>query len=192
VRERCRKEPFFGQVLPSTGWLGSPAWLEARANFVDVRDTDCFLLFCNKLKPTRHSKGFKFYSDVKAANFDKFGWIAESSDGNEMIEFDVDLPKRPCYAIYVAVLRSYTGMGQFTVEVENVETQRLTTVDLDGLWNPRISVWSDNQITQDNDMGACTGKCQVRIKTKPQVVGRNGNKVKVLTVSARECSKQLG
>jgi len=189
VRDRCRNEPYADHVQPMTGWLGSPSSLKARADFVDVRDTDCFLPFCKKLQPTRKTDGFTYYSDVKATNFEKFGWIATNPAGNETIEFDVNLPNRPCYAIYVAVLRSYTGMGQFTVEVENKEHRReTTTFELDGLWKPHISVWSDNQITMDTAKGACTGRCKVRIRTKPQVVGRDGNKVKILTLSARECS----
>lgn len=189
VRDRCRNEPYAKNVLPTTGWLGSPSSLKARADFVDIRDTDCFLPFCKKLQPTHKTDGFTYYSDVKATNFEKFGWIATNPVGNETIEFDVDLPHRPCYAIYVAVLRSYAGMGQFTVEVENKEDRReKTTVELDGLWKPHISVWSDNQITMDTAKGACTGRCKVLVRTKPQVAGRDGNKVKILTLSARECS----
>ena len=191
VRDECRREPLFPAILPSTGWLGSPEALVARTNFLDVRDADCFLPVCHKLQPTRTSAGFTYYSDVKAVNFDKFGWIATNPEGGEMIEFDIALPQRPCYAVYVAVLRSYEGMGIFTVEVENMETRVVKAVELDGLWNPKISVWSDNQITQDDDMGACTGKCKVRIKTHLEVKGREGNKVKILTISARECNKAI-
>ena len=80
-------------------------------------------------------------------------------------------------------------MGKLLVEVENTDNGRKTIKELDGLWSPRISVWSDNKIINDDDYaGACTGKCKVTIRTKPQIVGRSGNKVKILTLSARECS----
>jgi len=191
VQDRCLQKPFASHVLPTTGWLGAPSSLSTRANFVDVRDADCFLPFCKKLQPVHKSEGFTYYSDVKSTNFEKFGWIATSEAGNESITFDINLRQRPCYAVYVAILRSYDGMGQFTAEVENSENGRLTKVELDGLWNPHISVWSDNQLTKDDDVGACTGKCKVHIRTKPLIGGRSGNKVKILTLSARECSRQL-
>ena len=189
VRDRCLQHPFAPQALPTTGWLGVPSSLSARANFVDVRDSDCFLPFCKKLQPIDKSDGFTYYSDVKAANFEKFGWISTNENGNEHITFEIDLPHKPCYTIYVAILRSYDGMGQFLVEVENSENSRRTSLELDGLWNPHISVWSDNQITKDDDVGACEGKCKVTIRTKPKIAGRSGNKVKILTLSARECSR---
>ena len=133
--------------------------------------------------------GFTYFSDVKSANFEKFGWISTNAAGNESITFAIDLPHRPCYAVYVAILRSYDGMGKLRVEVENTDNGRKTSKELDGLWSPRISVWSDNQIINDDDYaGTCTGKCKVTIRTKPQIVGRSGNKVKILTLSARECS----
>ena len=192
VEDRCRREPFAEHVLPGMGWLATPEVVEARGNFALVNDTDCFLPFCEKLLPSRSSGGFTYYSDVKAANFDKFGWISTNQGGGESIAFDLDLPRRPCYAVYVAVLRSYEGMGQFSVTVEDKESGRSTTVDLDGLWAAHISVWSDNQIVGDDAVGACTGKCTVVVRTKAQVPGRGGNKVKVLTLSARECSKNAG
>ena len=192
VKDRCLRKPFAPHALPTTGWLGAPTSLSARSNFIDVRDTDCFLPFCKKLQPVDKTAGFTYYSDVKSANFEKFGWISTNKAGNESITFAIDVPKRSCYAVYVAILRSYDGMGQLIVEVENTDNGRKSSKELDGLWNPRISVWSDNQIINDDDAGACTGKCKVTIRTKPQIVGRSGNKVKILTLSARECSTIVG
>ena len=189
MKNRCLRKPFAPHALPTTGWLGAPTSLSARSNFIDVRDTDCFLPFCKKLQPVAKTAGFTYYSDVKSANFEKFGWISTNEAGNESITFAIDLPHRPCYAIYLAILKSYEGMGLLVVEVENTANGRKTSKELDGLWNPQISVWSDNQIIDDDDAEACTGKCKVTIRTKPQIVGRSGNKVKILTLSARECSK---
>jgi hypothetical protein len=39
----------------------------------------------------------------------------------------------------------------------------------------------------DDSIPGCTGYCEVKITTDPLVEGRKGNKVKVLTVSARRC-----
>ena len=40
----------------------------------------------------------------------------------------------------------------------------------------------------DDTTQGCTGYCEVKITTDPLVQGRKGNKVKILTVSARRCS----
>lgn len=40
----------------------------------------------------------------------------------------------------------------------------------------------------DDTIQGCTGYCEVKITTDPLVQGRKGNKVKILTVSARRCS----
>jgi len=64
---------------------------------------------------------------------------------------------------------------------------KITTKEVDGLWYSPISVWSDIQITEDTISG-CTGYCEVTITTNPTEKDREGNKVKVLTVSARRCS----
>jgi hypothetical protein len=90
-------------------------------------------------------------------------------------------------------------MGQFQVQVRDLGTGKVTTFDGDGLWDPRISVWSDNQITSDNDPG-CTGRCEITVKTKSIVYPlkhrgnerrekkrRGKSKVKVLTLSVRKC-----
>jgi len=63
-----------------------------------------------------------------------------------------------------------------------------TKMKVDGLWQSPISVWSDVQITED-ELAGCTGYCEVDITTDPIIDGRNGNKVKILTVSARRCSR---
>lgn len=105
------------------------------------------------------------------------------------------LPPATCYVVYVAILRSYKGMGTFRVEVRDFgddakktkPPKKITTKDVDGLWESPISVWSDERITEDSDPG-CTGYCEISIVTYPTAPGRTGNKVKILTVSARRCS----
>jgi hypothetical protein len=192
VRDRCQHQPYAEHTLPTTGWLADPTMLRARANFIMVNDTECPLKICNKLIPKRHAPGFSYMDEVKLANSQKRGWVSTNPKGNEVIVFDLNLPKRPCYVVHLAVLRSYNGMGLFEVTVKDADTGVQTSVNLDGLWKPRISVWSDNAIVTDNMTNACTGPCSVTVRTKPQVPGRNGNKVKILTLSARECSKPNG
>ena len=43
---------------------------------------------------------------------------------------------------------------------------------------------------KDDDTLGCTGYCEVIITTNPLITGRDGNKVKILTVSARRCSSK--
>jgi hypothetical protein len=88
------------------------------------------------------------------------------------------------------------GMGTFRVEVRDyvndmkkkMPPRKVTEMEVDGLWDAPISVWSDVQITEDSVPG-CTGYCEVTVTTNPTVTGREGNKVKVLTTSARRCSE---
>jgi hypothetical protein len=88
----------------------------------------------------------------------------------------------------------YENMGTFTVTVTDLVTGHETTSKgVDGLWKPRISVPHDIQITPDDGIPpACTGVCSVQITTDPQIEGRTGNKVKIVTLSARQCVKSWG
>jgi hypothetical protein len=80
-------------------------------------------------------------------------------------------------------------MGTLNVTVTDLSNNEQTaSMMIDGLWKSSISVPSDIQITSDEKAG-CTGRCNVRITTNPQVSGRAGNKVKIMTLSARECLK---
>ena len=190
VRDQCRQQqgqaaPSRPQVLAPVGWLGTPMALQSRSNFVVVQDADCLAPFCHELRPSYKSPGFSKYSDSKG--FDKLGWIATNSSGGEVLEFKIDLPERPCYVVYLAILRSYwEGMGKMHVTVIDLDNGSETSMELDSLWEAKISIWSDNQITSD-DIPACTGRCLLRVQTLPQVEGRDGNKAKILTLSVREC-----
>lgn len=185
IYDDCLQTPFLPHVLPSVGWLGTPKALERRANFLMVNDTDCLVaVSCNELVPSSHSPGFSLYSD--SVDFDKPGWIATERKGGEVIEFPLSLPQRPCYTVHLAILKSYRGMGLMEVSVLDRNTKTVSNMEVDGLWESQISVWSDVQVTSDNE-SICTGDCIVRVTTKPQEKERNGNKVKILTLSAREC-----
>jgi lysophospholipase L1-like esterase len=185
VKEVCEEKEYAKHSLPTTGWLSDPPSLLAYADYVFVNDTVLTYLDWNKLRPTRHTPGWSYYADA----WGRPGWIATDKFGNESITFDIDLPKHECYSVHLAVLRSYDGMGQFQIETRDLKTGVSTTLDEDGLWEPRISVWSDNQVTKDEHPG-CTGRCEITVRTKPIVdpVKRRGkNKVKVLTLSVRKC-----
>ena len=185
VKEVCEEKVHVKHLLPTTGWLSDPPSLLAYADYVFVNDTVLTYLKWNKLIPTSHTPGWSYYED----SWHKPGWIATDKFGNESITFDIDLPKYECYSVHLAVLRSYNGMAQFQIETRDLRTGKVTTVDEDGLWEPHISVWSDNQVTTDEHPG-CTGRCEITVSTKPIVdpVERRGkNKVKVLTLSVRKC-----
>jgi len=170
-------------VLPTVGLMvEDPTVLKKRSNFVMVKDTMHVFTKQDPLHASSHSPGFKLFGD----SVDRPGWIATNPSGGETVEFTMDLPTKPCYVINLAILKSYEKMGTFSVTVTDLITNKNTTQRLDGLWLPRISVPSDVQITSDDDPG-CTGKCKVTVTTDKQVEGRTGNKVKIVTLSAREC-----
>lgn len=181
-------------VLPLTTFVADDFHqLEVRSHYLVVKDVARTFSQWHKLEPIPGgAEGFKLYADDELKQ--RPGWIA--TNPNSKITFSIDLPpEEECYAVYLAILRSYKGMGTFSVEVRDYgddmkkekPPKRITTKDIDGLWSAPISVWSDIQITEDNDPG-CTGYCEVTVTTNPTVNGRDGNKVKLLTLSARRCS----
>lgn len=169
--------------------------LEVQADYLVVNDVARIFSRWDKLEPIKGAeiKGFTRYADDNLKQ--RPGWIATDPLGNSKISFAIELPLGTCYVVYVAILRSYMGMGTFTVAVSDfgndtrktISPKKITTKEVDGLWESPISVWSDVKITEDSEPG-CTGYCEVTITTNPTVEGRRGNKVKVLTVSARKCS----
>lgn len=168
--------------------------LEVQADYLVVNDVARIFSRWDKLEPIKGSeiKGFARYADDNLKQ--RPGWIATDPLGNSKISFSIELPLGTCYVVYVAILRSYMGMGKFSVAISDFGVRskmkppnKITTKEVDGLWESPISVWSDVKITEDTEPG-CTGYCEVTITTNPTVEGRRGNKVKVLTVSARRCS----
>ncbi|KAL3797408.1 hypothetical protein HJC23_010534 [Cyclotella cryptica] len=171
--------------------------LKVRADFLWVHDVDRIFSRWDELKPVagRTTSGFTRYADDALKQ--RPGWIATNEKGGESITFPIDLPPGECFTVYVAILRSYKGMGTMQIQVkdygdkkgDDTSSKLTTSKKVDGLWSSPISVWNDVQITEDNNPG-CTGYCEVTIATDPIVPGRDGNKVKVLTVSARRCSRK--
>jgi hypothetical protein len=170
--------------------------LKVRGDFLWVHDVDRIFSRWDELKPvdSKTTKGFTRYADDPLKQ--RPGWVATNEKGGESITFPIDLPPGECYTVYVAILKSYKGMGTMQISVrdfgakkgDNAAAKETPAKKVDGLWSSPISVWSDVQITDDNTPG-CTGYCEVTITTDPLIQGRDGNKVKVLTVSARRCSK---
>ena len=178
-------------VVPWTGWMVSnPQILDLQQDFLMVNDTYEIFVKKRPLQASQHSPGFSLFED----KFDRYGWISTNPGGGEYAQFDFQFPqqtpqgKQACYVPYLSVLKSYEKMGTFTVMVRDLATQLETTMEVDGLWTPHISVPSDIQLVQDNAMPvACTGHCAVIVRTHPEIPGRGGNKVKIVTLSVRKC-----
>ncbi len=196
-RRSCEGEgTLYKNELPMTTFVAKTTdELEIRGDFLVVNDVARIFSRWDQLKPVGRPKGFQRYADDSLKQ--RPGWIAIDPAGGSKITFPIDLPTSECYVVYVAILRSYNGMGTMTVEVRDYGDDKKnksklpkhsTKMKVDGLWQSPISVWSDEQITEDK-LAGCTGYCEVDITTDPIIDGRNGNKVKILTVSARRCSR---
>jgi len=189
VATACRNEPISPHLIPQhSGWLvAGPNYhdeLRARSDFVLVKDTMQMFGTQNPLFSNDHTKGFQLMSQDKQA--DRKGWIADKE--GESVTFEIDLPEDDCYAVYLSVLKSYATVGTFTVIVTDTVKQTTTQPQtFDCIWKPRISIPSDVQITSDEEP-ECTGKCKVTVSTNPEIVdGREGNKIKIMSLSARKC-----
>ena len=188
ARDVCHGETFeYGAVIPTTGWMVSdPSRLNMQHNFLMVNDTYEIFVKKRHLQASTHTAGFTYYED----KFGRFGWIATNPAGGESVQFGIDFPVQggQCYVPYLSVLKSYENMGAFTITVTDRNTQQQTSLEVDGLWKPRISVPSDIALTEDSASPvACTGQCQITVTTKPQIAGRSANKVKIVTLSVRKC-----
>lgn len=199
----CQGRKFAPHVLPThSGWLtAGPNYqneLRARSDFVLVRDTIQVFGNPRALHPDTFSKGFELTGDGYA---DRKGWVATNPLGGESISFDFNLPPASCYEVFLSVLRSYNTVGTFTVSVEDLRTNKTTAPQtFDCLWQPRISIPVDFQLTRSQQPPVrsnqqCTGKCRVSVRTLPEIKGRGGNKIKIMSLSVRKCvnvsSKEL-
>jgi len=201
----CKGEYFpRPDIMPLTTFVAENfEELKVRGDFIWVHDVARIFAKWDALNPVQNvvgtnesgnTPGFQLFADDNLKQ--RPGWISTNPAGGENITFALDLTPNQCYVVYLATLRSYNlGMGTMTVEVRDYGDKRdgtfnlktTTTKKIDSLWSAPISVWSDVQVTQDGTPG-CTGFCEVTVTTDPLVVGRNGNKVKLLTLSARRCS----
>ena len=198
----CMHQQISKHVLPpkSINFLGSNTQLEAMTDWVMVQDTMDVFGERDPLVSKNHSKGFQLFGDQFA---ERLGWICNEKEGGHYIEFDIDLPVGGCYVIYIASLKSYEGMGNYSVRMIDLQhpSENSYEMDVNGTWEPRISVPADiaiqpspeelsfqNRKNSSNRQGMCTGKCKVTVTTHPSKRNqKKGNKVKIMTLSAREC-----
>jgi len=189
--KECRGEKFTEHLLPQhSGWLAAgPQYhdeLRARSDFVLVQDTMHIFGKQYPLESKEHTEGFALKGDQLA---DRKGWIATNPAGRESISFDIDLPVGECYAVFLSVLKSYETVGSFTVTVTDTIKQTTTQPQtFDCVWEPHISIPADVQITKD-EPPECTGKCRVTVTTNAEIPGRGGNQIKIMSLSARKCTK---
>ena len=193
----CQGKSIERDVMPLSAFVANDIQeIGVRSDYLVVKDVARTFTRWDKLVPvSQNHEGFTLYADDGLKQ--RPGWISTEPKGGSQITFSVELQQAECYVVYVAILRSYVGMGTFRVEVRDYASDvkkqkppiKITTKEVDGLWSSPISVWSDVQITED-DIPGCTGYCEVTIITNPTEKGREGNKVKILTVSARRCSNQ--
>jgi hypothetical protein len=143
--------------LPLTTFVvGSFDELKVRGDFLWVHDVDRIFSRWDELKPvsaaSKTSKGFTRYADDPMKQ--RPGWVATNEKGGEFITFPIDLPPGQCYTVYVAILKSYNGMGTMQIEVtdfgnkgDNAAAKQTASKQVDGLWKSPISVWNDVQIS---------------------------------------------
>lgn len=201
-----REEPLLEQreILPSVGWMvGDSRILDATTDFIAVADTYTMFYTMNKggpkLVPSTHTTGFDLLED----KFDRRGWIATNEAGNESITFEIhnlSQEEQPtsssnnddCYIPYLSVLKSYEKMGQMVVTIDDKTNNKRRAVEIDSLWDTKISVPYDTQLIAPGDPlrehgKGCSWNSTVTVTTKPMVEGRAGNKVKIITLSVRPC-----
>lgn len=191
--DTCQGRSYSPDHIPTHGgWLVASSHpdipfgteLLARSNFVLVQDTMEVFAKQNPLLSRDHTSGF----ELKPDSLGRKGWIATNPVGGEAIKFNINLPVGKCYDVFVSVLKSYETVGTFSVTVEDITLGTKTNpMDIDCLWDPRISIPVDIQITAQNGRIECTGKCQVAFETHQEVPGRGGNLIKIMSLSAREC-----
>ena len=154
--------------LPLTTFVASSfEELKDRGDFMWVHDVDRIFARWDELKPVpgddKKSAGFTRYADDPLKQ--RPGWVATNEKGGEFITFPIDLPPGQCYTVYVAILKSYNGMGTMQIEVTDFGSKKgdssagrqTTQKQVDGLWDSPISVWNDVQIS---------GKCAVTNATR--------------------------
>lgn len=147
--------------LPLTTFVASSFdELKVRGDFLWVHDVDRIFSRWDELKPVpgegKTSSGFTRYADDPLKQ--RPGWVATNEKGGEFVTFPIDLPPGQCYTVYVAIMKSYNGMGTMKVEVTDYGSKKgdkaaaklTATKEVDGLWKSPISVWNDVQISGEN------------------------------------------
>jgi hypothetical protein len=116
----------------------------------------------------------------------KFGWVCDSGKDDEAITFAVGpLPERSNgkgYLVKIGFLRSYEHMAAFEVVGRDAKSPLSPqTVQIDGHWRKRISIY------QEEDVFKSAGDCTITIKPLKASATRAkgaGNKVKLIALMA--------
>jgi hypothetical protein len=172
-------------VLQKYGFYASEKYLAKQTDLILFQATDP-TLSREVLTAVNKSDGFS----LSNGGHGQLGWYSNSTAGGEYVDFEFNLRTDECYTVILSGIKSYEKFGKYTITVTDLTTQTVTSVEVDGLWEPRISVPSDTHITNDKD-SACTGKCKVRILSHPEVPGRGGNQIKITDLAVRHCNTEL-
>jgi hypothetical protein len=192
--DTCRGRVFTPYLPPvHGGWLVASTSsdnsymdeIRAYSDFVLVQDSMDTFAQTESLFSNDYTSGFELKDD----KLGRVGWIATNPAGNESVSFSIDLPLIDCYAVFISIVKSYQTVGMLTVTVIDMTKGIVTkSMDIDCLWESRISIPVDIQVTDDNT-NECTGNCLITITTHPEIDGRGGNLIKVMSLSARRCIK---
>ena len=143
------------------GFIASSEMIQHYSEYIVVKDTMQMFAEHDPLIASSHSKGFQLTGDGFG---DRKGWIATNPNGNEYIEFIIDLPIDICYVVTMSLLKSYENMGTFTISMIDLITNHTISIDGDGIWEPHISIPADFNVNDDYDIiPACTGQCKIKI-----------------------------
>jgi len=189
-RQLCEGRTFSHDHLPfHSGWLAAGLYyhdkLRALSDFDLVQDTMDMFGQKESLQSKDHSEGFALTAGEGLA--DRIGWVASNPAGGEYVVYEINLPESSCYAVFVSVIKSYETFGSFAATVEDLKTGSTTpSKEYDCLWEPRISIPTDIQLTADGS-NECMGHCRIKIQTLPEIEGRKGNKMKVTSLAVRKC-----
>jgi hypothetical protein len=169
-------------VLEKFGVYASKDLLAKQTDFVFVQSTSDERQM-DELLASQSSDGFS----LSTGGYGAIAWYCNSTAGGEYVEFKVRLPVNKCYVVYLASIKSYQSMGDYTIKMKDLTTQKVTRVDVVGIWKSPISISVDTQINTDDNDGSCTGKCQVRVTSHREKPDRGGNIVKITDLSVRPC-----
>ena len=110
------------------------------------------------------------------------GWVCDSKKGGEEITFQIPLEThKEGYDVRIGFLRSYAGMGKFEVigddnAISADKKGAPKAAIVDGLWSKKISIYQEESVFKT------TGNCTLTVRTRDQMEGATGNKVKLIAV----------
>jgi len=114
-RNFCQGKNIEKDVMPVMSFVANNIQeLGVRSDYLVVKDVARTFTRWDKLLPvSQNHEGFTLYADDGLKQ--RPGWISTEPNGGSQITFSIELQKAECYVVYVAILRSYVGMGTFRV-----------------------------------------------------------------------------